>query len=123
MRLLRWFIVGLVLGWFLASCGWGKPWEGTGVVVGRDYDDPDTWEVRVDDPDTCFDMDWEHAGCQGITIDGGWHYETRHDGPHWHLTVEDAKGKRHTVSVEMYVYDDCAKGQGYDTATKECTAR
>lgn len=96
-----------------------------GTVVAKDYDDPDTWTVSVDDyaylPHPYVRTVYNYSSacnCQVSTTQSGvemqytWvgsHRERRYDGPHWKVQIEskpDSDGKTHkawkTVSEQEY---------------------
>lgn len=116
----RLLIVPLLIA--LVACG--DPWEGEGVIVDRNYDDPDTWTMPgyfTGGTTSCSTINGTTTCRTSPLI---WHPPiTFHDGPHWQFTLRDAEGKKHKKGVSQHSFDTCLDGWSYNTETEECKAR
>lgn len=108
----------------LVACGDSGPTAG--VVIAHEYDDPDDWYQpghTIGGGQTCT------GGYNGqprictqnapIHIPGVWH----HDPERFLLVLEDAEGKRGSVSVGRQTWDAVKDGQHYDHKTGQVTSR
>jgi hypothetical protein len=104
------------------SCS--KPYEGTGVITEKQYDDPDEeyiWPQTIDGgrscngygtAQTCYDNPDVHIPGRWVTHPERYLFKLR-----------DPDNKIHTIEVPPSVWDGCQVNQSYDTRTFVCQAR
>jgi hypothetical protein len=112
----------------LAACS--DPPPESGIVVAREYDDPDQWTESVADyaylprPYTRTSYNYSSAckcsqaqttsGVEMVYTVVSWHNENRSDGPHWKLKIQDDKDPKNLGWVEVTQQDyDNKYMQGY----------
>lgn len=104
----------------LALTGCGEQWKGEGEIVGRSYDDDDSYSYWVPRTESC-----SGSGLNAVCTASGGYTAHHHEPERWLLTIEapDDEGamKRHTVSVPASIYEACRDGDLLDTETMECT--
>lgn len=97
----------------LAFTGCLDPWEGSGTVVEREYDDPDEWTTQGEcavrsDPDD----PWSWCVLR--------YPDHEHYDPEHFILVVDDNGDKHDVEVPESLWTSCRLGQRFTTATMEC---
>jgi hypothetical protein len=89
---------------FLTSCA---PSVTSGTVVGREYDDPDTWAsmepMRV--------LICQKGICTWYVT--GYNTVTHHDGPHWRLHLRDDQHREGWVDIDEATYNRLTVGQNF----------
>lgn len=89
----------------LAACGSdlaGAPWDGTGVVTARRYDDPDDWTTTSQ---SCAAYDDKGECTFHVT-----NTQHHHDGPHWYAQVTTEDGEEHAVEMAEADWNHCRLG-------------
>lgn len=120
-------LIILLLPFMLGGCGWFEEWKGTGVVVEKLYDDPDSWYTpgyTVSGSESCSggynNTPRTCTRSADVHIPGQWH----HDSEHFILVVRDDKdNKDHEAYVHSTTWHACRIHNGFSTTTQECTSR
>lgn len=94
-----------------------------GTVIGRDYDDPDTWTTMepLYGPQTCTTYGTgsnRTTFCSSPII--GFLPHTWHDGPHWSLKLQaHDDGRTGWTEVDQLTYDGHPLGADYDDGYRD----
>lgn len=99
-------LLALAISGFIIGCGGIE----SGTVVGKEYDDPDSWVYMspIWVPGTCSGTGTTRT-CTPSTLTG-YIPIPMHDGPHWRLKLRDGD-KKGRVSVDQETWNHVEIGQ------------